>query len=266
MQVISINSAPRSGSTWLQTIFEAHPNTVSKYQPLFSWDHKNCINEESTVEDFQQFIKDITKNDNEFINRKGAYHEGTTNHIPVFTKETITSLVMKHVRNHQLLETFIKLCPDIKIIGLIRNPCATINSFVSNKTEFKDATFDSWKTAESRNISKEEYFGYDKWKEVVDIFESLKVKYPDNIIIVQYENLVELPEEINKLFSFVGLSMTDSVQTFIKESHNSDFVNEHDTSVYKDKSVTEKWKTQLDPTIKDYILNDVKNTTYEKYL
>ena len=48
--------------------------------------------------------------------------------IPKFAKESITTLLMKNVHHHNLIEKFIELEPSIKIIGLIRHPCAVISS------------------------------------------------------------------------------------------------------------------------------------------
>ena len=267
MNIISIHSAPRSGSTWLETIFEAHPNVITKYQPLFCYDFKNCINKNSVKEDFDNFINCIMKSNNEFMNRSGVYHTGNSNHIPKFKKDDITTLVMKHVHSHHLIETFIKLCPNIKIIGLIRNPCATINSFVNNPREYDDTNNpDEWLNGNNKNMSEHDYFGYQKWKEVIDIFHNIQNKYPDNIYIVQYEKLVfNSKEEIPKLFAFANLIVTESVYQFINESHNSEYINDHCTSVYKDTSVTDKWKDKLDINIQNTIINDIKNTVYEQY-
>ena len=60
MKIISLNSCPRSGSTWLQSIFDAHPNIKSVYQPLFSYAFKNCLSNESTKTEFDQFLIDIS--------------------------------------------------------------------------------------------------------------------------------------------------------------------------------------------------------------
>ena len=53
MNLISLNSCPRSGSTWLQSIFEADPNIKTVYQPLFSYAFKNCINKKLNVDTFK---------------------------------------------------------------------------------------------------------------------------------------------------------------------------------------------------------------------
>ena len=74
MKLISLHSCPRSGSTWIQSIFEAHSNIKTVYQPLFSHTFKNCINKNSTKEEFNKFINDIEKTDDEFCNMKSNLH------------------------------------------------------------------------------------------------------------------------------------------------------------------------------------------------
>ena len=70
MHLISLHSCPRSGSTWLQSIFEAHPNIKTLYQPLFSYAFKNCINKYSTQNEFNKFVLDIEKTNDDFCNMK----------------------------------------------------------------------------------------------------------------------------------------------------------------------------------------------------
>lgn len=269
MKVVSIHSAPRSGSSWLQTIFEAHPNITTKYQPLFSYDHKNCITVDSTEEDFNNFINDMLLNDNEFVNRRSGYHKDENNIIPEFDKNEITALVMKHVRYHNLIETFIKLHPGIKIIGLVRSPYGVVNSTVHNEREHPSDLVGKyeWLTGSYKNSTCEEnYFGYQKWKEVVDIFESVLEKYPDNIRIVQYETIVKHPEiQLRELFKFIDVEFNDNVMDFVNESWKEELSNDSTTSVFKTTNVIDKWKNQLDSEIIDYIRKDIKDTKYKAY-
>ena len=61
---------------------------------------------------------------------------------------------MKNVHHHNLIETFIKLYPSIKIIGLIRDPCSVIYSQINAKHEkLKD-----WLNGKDKNQNKEENF------------------------------------------------------------------------------------------------------------
>lgn len=268
--VISLHSAPRSGSTWLQMIFEAHPQVRTKYQPLFSYEFKNQINETSTSDEFNQFIDQIFYSQNTFLNMQCAYHLDQNNRIPQHKKDEkkIDTLLMKQTHYHYLMETFIKLRSDIKLVCLVRNPCAVINSTMTNPREYKpewEGT-DEWLTGQRKNQSKGDYFGYNKWKEVLDIFIDLKNQYPNNVSIVQYEKLLDDPEnEITRLFQFVGLPMVPEIMKFFHESHSLQYTNESTTSVYKDLDVKDKWQSTLDPKIIEYIKQDLSGTKYEAF-
>ena len=88
---------------------------------------------------------------------------------------------MKHVRYIHLIETFISRSENIKVIAIVRHPCATINSWIRCKNEFlsKWDISEEWEYANKKIISKDgEYFGFNKWKEGVEIFEKIGFKVP----------------------------------------------------------------------------------------
>ena len=250
MQLISLHSCPRSGSTWLQSIFEANPNIKTIYQPLFSYAFKNKINKNSTKEEFYQFINDIYKTDNNFCCMNSKIH---TNNKKIdvinFKKDRIKYLLMKNVHHHNLMETFIKLHPTIKIIGLIREPCSVIYSQMNAKHEkLKD-----WLNGTDKNKEQEEnFFGYIKWLEVKEIFYRIKEKYPNNIIIVKYEDLVkDTIDEVTKICNFCNVDLHDNMEKSIglmKSQHE-----DYDYSVFKNKDTLTKWKGKLDNEIVEYI-------------
>ena len=66
MNVISLHGVPRSGTTWLQSIFEAHPNIKTIFQPLFSYAFKNKINYTSTKKEWKEFIYGMLETKDEF--------------------------------------------------------------------------------------------------------------------------------------------------------------------------------------------------------
>ena len=286
--IISIQSSPRSGSTWLQAIMESHPNIITRYQPLFSHAFKNYINKFSTKDNFNKFINDIYKSDDEFINSKSEFHIKNNINIsiiPACNKININTIVMKNVHHNNLIELFIKLCPEIKIIGLIRNPCAVINSLINNYNEYQREWLDTdeWLTGIHKNIDQYHYWGYLKWKEIVDIFENIKHHYPNNIYLLQYETLVDNPLiELKKLFHFMDISFDNDVLDYIKKSRTIDNINDNindnidnnindindnisDYGLIKSTIVKDKWKIQLPNDIKNYIEQDIKNTKYAKY-
>jgi len=252
MNLISLHSVPRSGSSWLQSIFEAHPNIKTVFQPLFSYTFKNYINKNSTKDDFNNFIDKIKDTKDDFCCMKSNFHTNN-NKIDIirFQKENIKTIFMKHTTHHNLIETFIKLYPKIKIIGLIRDPCSVIYSQMNAKYE----KLNDWLDGKDKNQDKKEnFFGFNKWLEVKEIFYNIKEKYPKNIIIVNYEDLVKNTiNEIKKICDFCNLDIHNNMIESIKLMKSKTY--EYDYSVFKKENTIEKWKGKLDNRIVNYIKN-----------
>lgn len=250
MNIISLHSAPRSGSTWLQTIFEADKHTKTLYQPLFSYKFKNRIDFNSTKDDFQSFINELINTDDEFCLMKSDYHtnKGQCNQINFNHKEEIKNIFIKNVHHHYLIEKFIQLEPSIKIIGLIRDPYSVIYSQMHSSEQLKD-----WKDGSDKNNGlKENYFGFNKWKELRDLFNDLKEKYPENIIIVCYDQLFNDTEnKIKEICDFCKIDFSHEMQDIIKELSSKE--EDYDYSVYRQKNNNNHHKNNLDVSIIEYI-------------
>lgn len=156
---------------------------------------------------------------------------------------------MKNVHHHNLIEIFIKFYPSIKIIGLIREPCSVIYSQMNAKKEkLKD-----WLNGIDKNQNKEEnFFGFNKWLEVKEIFNKIKERYPENIIIVKYEDLVKNTIiEIKKICEFCNLEFHKNMKESIELMNSKN--EEYDYSVFKKEDTIHKWKGKLDDKIVMYI-------------
>lgn len=265
---IAIHSVPRSGSTWLGTIFDSHPEVVYKYQPLFSYKFKSFLDEDSHQERIESFFQKIEVTKDDFIDQV----EAKSKHIvPSFDKsETVKAVVYKEVRYHYILENLLTTHPEVKVIGLIRDPRATLYSWLNAPKEFrKDRGWkveEEWLNAPSKNLEKpEEYNGYAKWKEVAVMFESLSNMFPDRFLLVSYKELLnETEDTVRNIFSFSGLSFTQKTEDFILDSKGR---TEKDAySVYRKKSADDKWKSRLSDEIINYIETDLKNTSLVKWL
>jgi hypothetical protein len=250
MNVISLHSCPRSGSTWLQSIFEAHPNIKTSFQPLFSHAFKNKIDEKSTEQTFNNFINNLVETSDEFCNMKSDLHTNNKQtDIIRYNKNKINTLFMKNVHHHNLIETFIKLNSNIKIIGLIRDPRSVIYSQLNAKHE----KLEDWLNGSDKNKKeKENFFGFNKWLEVKDIFYYIKKKYPNNIIIVNYEDLVKNTEiEIKKICIFCNIKFHKNMKNSIVKMKSKN--EKYDYSIFKNEDTLNKWRCKLDNKIVKYI-------------
>ena len=266
---VSIHGVPRSGTSWLGQIFDSHPDAAYRHQPLFAYRFKDRLNLESTPEDVSRFLHELyhVPND-EFIldimRRESA---------PEFWRRAVKAnrpryLVMKMVRYHHLLRLFLEKIEDVRIIGIVRNPCAVINSWLQAPKEFRAAwkAHEEWRYAAKKNAGRaEEFNGFEKWKEVALMFLRLEQEYPNSFCITQYEHLVSAPvTEVARLFSFVGLDVQQQTLDFIHLSHSK-----HDPdpySVIKDPTSYRRWETELDPSIATEIVAEIRGTELEGFL
>jgi hypothetical protein len=254
MNIISIHSVPRSGSSWLLSIFDSCINTKCVYQPLFSYAFKNRINENSSKQDYDKFIDELKETKDDFCCMKTNYHtnNGKIKHL-TFNKEENKYLIMKHVTHHYLIDKFLEFNKNIKIIGLIRNPLNVIESQMKAKNEnLKD-----WLNGTDKNKNiKENYFGFNKWLELNKYFIELKEKYPENVYLINYEDLLKNTKiEIEKLFQFCSFKLEKSTIDFIKESSSKN--DDYDYSVYRNKDKIINRKCNLDINIVKYINDNI---------
>lgn len=61
MKRVAIHSAPRSGSTWMGSIFDSNESVAYRLQPLFSYTHKSQLNSSSVKTDIDKFFEDILR-------------------------------------------------------------------------------------------------------------------------------------------------------------------------------------------------------------
>lgn len=122
-----------------------------------------------------------------------------------------------------------------------------------------------WRFGNCKNKGNEDYFGYYKWKEVAHLYMDLRDKYPDRFTLLRYEDAVQDPQRtIPNLFEFLNIPYGETTQRFLQDSTTA-----HDDSyyaVYKNKSVADKWRTELDTYITEEINADLKGTRLKQFL
>lgn len=259
MKKIAIHSAPRSGSTWLGSIFDSHPLVVYKMQPLFSYAFKDRLSAESSKIEIENFFMELQVSQDDFLDQKEGKEKGI---IPSFSKGKEEAVVYKEVRYHHILRNLLEKDREVKVVGLIRNPFSIIRSWLKAPKEFKKElgwkVEEEWRFAPKKNLNKQEEFnGYEKWKEVAFLFLALREAHPSRFYLLQYEDLIDSTfSEVEKLLKFCDLKMDDQTAAFITASSQK---NDSDAySVYKKKKKDEEWKNDLPGYIVDEIKNDPK--------
>lgn len=258
MKKVAIHSAPRSGSSWLGNIFNSHPDVDFSFQPLFSYAFKNYLNENSSGEEISKFFSLLKSSQDEFIKQKLGANKAI---VSQFRKnDLVTHIVYKEVRHHHILENMMNLDQDVLVIGLVRNPFSTINSWLKAPKEFKAEKGwkieEEWRFAEKKNKGRiEEFNGYEKWKEVVNLFLKLKEFYPDRFYLIKYEDLLnDTISKVKHIFQFCDLEMTEQTTNFLADSSEK---NDQDAySILKNKSHDDDWKKELPKKIISEIKDD----------
>lgn len=264
--VTTIAGVARSGTTWLGEILNSSPDVAYRFQPLFSYAFKNRIEINSTRDEYEQFLRDLYASDDPFLLQTDKRKSGI---FPVFEKNASPQfLVMKNARYHYLLIRFLSYFENLKLLAIVRNPCAVLASWISNPKEFPPESdpWLEWRLGACKNQNKEEnFFGFNKWRESTHLFMDLQAKFPERARVIRYEDLIENPIGITKsIFDFTGIEFSDQTERFLKESIARH--NESPYAVYKNKNVKDHWRQQLDPRIIKDIEQELVGTSLESFL
>lgn len=265
-KTVWITGMPRSGTTWLSQILFSHPDVRLKFCPLFSYEFKNALDEKSTSNQWRNLLKQVYFTESDYLDQEYLRRQ---NLIPsfIYRNEAPSVLAIKSTRFHNLTRGLIEKCPEIIWVAIVRNPCASVYSWISNRFEFPtDADPKTeWRTGACRKNGPGEFWGFNDWKTVTSMFVDLEQAYPGRFKIITHESLLHSTRErINELFSWIGLNYPEQTDSFLRASHEVHV--DHERSVYKPLLETQRWKTQLDPEIKTTIVREVAGTPLHVFL
>ena len=262
---IGVFGVPRSGTSWLGHIFNSHPDVALRFQPLFSFGHKNKLSEGSSAAEIRAFFEKIRCTQDAFT----LMATETQRHYPKFKKAAQPShIVFKETRYLHIIENMLDQCGEVKILGIVRNPLAVIASWVSAPKEFDPgwSIIEEWRLASKKNQGRpEEFFGFDKWKEAAEAFLRFKAKFPQQFRLVIYDELNRSPLSVTKeLFDFCGIEICDPVREFLiasKARHEAD-----PYSVFRGKATDNNWQGVLSPAIVSRVLAELEHTPLDIFL
>ncbi len=263
---LSIQSVPRSGSSWLGQIFRSSERVAFRFQPLFSYAFKGQLDVNSTREEIRGFFEDIYRTTDAFVlQRDRAIH---VDYPEVTERQDVTHLVMKEVRYNNLVRNMVEQVPEIKIIGLVRHPCAVIDSWINAPREFKPEwkVEEEWRSGAKKNLGRpEEAFGFDKWKEVAELFTDLEASHPKQVKVLRYADLNADPITVVKdLFRFCDLEFGSSVEDFIHQSRSKEGADAN--SVYRKVREDIAWKERLPLYIAATIHHEIGSGALSRFL
>jgi hypothetical protein len=250
LKKIAIHGVPRSGTTWLGSIFDSHERVLFRHQPLFSYAFKGALHASSNAGDVSTFFRMLAESEDDFVTQKDAKRKGL---VPEFRKRgEPNAIAYKEARYHHIIENLLSVDSEVVVLGIVRNPKSVISSWFNAPKEF-DSTWSKereWYEANKKNGAREEeFYGFKKWLEVCKLFIRLSHEYPDRFKVVNYKMLLEDPvNEVKEIFSFCGLDFNQQTYDFLNMEHGIDRSEEH-YSVYRISQVDNKWVDHLPPSI-----------------
>lgn len=264
---VAIHGVPRSGTSWLGAIMDSSEKVIYRNQPLFSYAFKSFLDENASAQCIDEFFHSIGKSQDDFLLQKEEKQKGI---IPSFIKNNPTHIVYKEARYHHVVENMLQKDNSVKVLGIVRNPKSVISSWMEAPREFDKKNWcilEEWKNAPSKNNnSKEEFYGYTKWKEVAKLFLNLKDRYPERFYLVNYSTLLENTEkEVEDIFDFLNIELGIQTLDFLKSGQKVDLSKEA-YSVYRTNQSDSKWKALLPKEIIQAIDSDLIETNLEIFL
>jgi len=265
-KLISIQSVPRSGSSWLGQIFKSSPQVAFRFQPLFSYAFKGRLTTRSDRNEIVRFFEEIRTTADDFIlQRDRKIHVD----YPVIQERSDAShVVMKEVRYNNIIHNMVEQVPELKIIGLVRQPCAVLDSWINAPREFKPEWIvdEEWRSGAKKNQAQpEEAFGFHKWKEVAQLFVDLERSHPTQVAIVRYADLNSDPiAAVKALFTFCELDFNAETEAFILQSRSKQGTDAN--SIYRIARPDTAWQGRLPQNIVDAITDELEGSELARFL
>lgn len=249
-KVVWLTGMPRSGTNWASQIFASHPDVRVKFCPLFSYAFKDACDENSSVEEWQDLFRKVYSTQDEYLDQEYLRKDGL---VPAFSEKEQKPLILciKSTRYHHLIPRLVEMLPNFQVVALIRNPAASIHSWLTNPHEFPaDADPASeWRTGHCRKTGSGEFWGFDDWKSVTRQQLRLARNFPDRVKTVVYEDLVrDAAGETEEVFEWLGLRPHPQTNAFLAESQSTH--RSHKRAVFKEPSAAERWMNEIDPGIR----------------
>lgn len=213
---------PRSGTTLLRVLFEAHPNVVippespfiislyKKYSKVNFWDDETIKNFTEDVFNQRYFDKWLLNKEILLENLLKAKGENTFQQMvrivclsyrSVFKKEEIKLIGDKNPANSLFVNRIHRLFPDSKIIHITRDYRDNYLSLINVNFEVPIVPLVVY-----------------RWKFAYTRMQKLKRMYPELICSVKYEDLATDPEnQFRDVCHFMGLVFDPSVFNFYEK-------------------------------------------------
>ena len=263
--VIYITGVARSGTSWVGQVLNSCRRVAFRFQPFFSYEFKGRLHEDSSLEEFRQVFNEMRQAGTPFLTQADKVVSGL---YPAFLKVAAPDvLVFKENRYQSMVPQALRKVPELGVLAIVRNPCAVLNSWRKNPKEFPSGSNFrlEWRHGMCKNTGPQDCFGYYRWKEAANQYLDLEVQFPHRVRVLRYEDAVANPVKVfQEVFSFFGLPFESQTLTFLADSTSTNSDSYY--SVYKDASVADKWREELEPEITAEIQEDLTGTRLARFI
>lgn len=272
-QLTFLISQPRAGSTMTQKILGSHPDVYTQSESWILLHPLHAAKKENIVTSYDQnlyirglegFLQSLPAGKREYIKGIAKTYRGFYNSILDKTEKKI--FLDKTPRYYLIIDEILEYFPDAKIILLIRNPLAVLNSII--------------KTWQEQNLFQLVFYKQDILRAPIVLNEWLRKIETDrikNVYSIKYEDLLQDPVPyIRKITDFLNIKFDSEMIYYGKNNEKSTQWHMGDQkTVYSkdspDKTHVREWIQNLaDPQIwrlqNDYFIkirNTIDNLGYD---
>ncbi|MBK9176767.1 MAG: sulfotransferase [Flavobacteriales bacterium] len=266
MDLIGIHGVPRSGTSWLAQIFRSSPSVLLRFQPLFSYAFKDRLSADSGRVEILRFFEELRDTKDSFVLQKDP-----NIHVeyPEFEEHAAaTHLVYKEVRYNHILRNLTAQVPELKLIGLVRHPCAVIDSWVNAPREFKPewSVEEQWRSGALKNQGRpEECFRFDKWEGGGGVVRPIGAAVPQADEGGALRRTEPRPGRRDQdLFHLLAHYQRSTTEQFIHSSRSKQGSDAN--SIYRKIRPDTAWESRLPKAIADTILTEIADSALARFL
>jgi len=257
---------PRSGTTWLSQLIEAHPSFLVRLSPNYSYPLKNKLNPSSTLNEWTEVLTEAIETTDEFMTQDWQRDAGNLIERP--SEARATRLAIKDTRFHDTYLAGMRVLPDARTVYLVRNPCAVLYSWHRSPEFPADADWtQEWRTGTTRKREGDgEFWGFNDWMDITQRYLDLSALLPNRVFILRFESLMyELEPTLERLMDFLEAPVDQAMAEFARRSHGGHDPNPY--SIHKDpNAVLDSWRGNLEETIEQAVAADLAGTELEQFL
>jgi hypothetical protein len=243
----------RSGTGWVANII----NYDNRYRYLYEPFSPKVID---TVAEFTWGLYIRPDDDSRrYVEPARWLLEGKVGHYPKLDRANhrifATKRLLKETRGNLWLKWLHERFPEVKIVLLMRHPCAAVNSRIKRgnlvlfdpflqQPALMEDHLAPFKGAIERAKDAEE-FEQRIFMWCINYYVPLRQFAPGEIHIAYYENFAEYPkEEVDRLFKFTGEPYDDRVMEAIKKPSE---VTRPDAAIITGRSIVSHWQEEVGP-------------------